>query len=272
MAKSSRPRLKDLRAIYLLTGECCELGADPVAWRTHVVEQVPTLFHGQLGLLMEVELAAEPFESLFWVRPRMLADFGWATESDRKPFEAHIQSGKPEEGPHITPDLLDRRAQVFHWRGDLGTAAWHETFFYNEYVKKCHLDDGLFAHSQVGDGQFRWLFVNSGCDGRPFSRRERTMMKLLNGELARLQTDSRLSELGAPSVAKLSPRLRDVLTCLMEGASEKETAAHLGISVYTVHDHVKALYKRFDVASRGELLAICRTLWPALEKLKASDH
>ncbi|MEM1012972.1 MAG: LuxR C-terminal-related transcriptional regulator [Planctomycetota bacterium] len=55
--------------------------------------------------------------------------------------------------------------------------------------------------------------------------------------------------------ATLTPRPREVLDRLLAGDSEKEVARHLGISPHTVHDHVKLLYKTFDVASRGELLA-----------------
>lgn len=34
-------------------------------------------------------------------------------------------------------------------------------------------------------------------------------------------------------------------------------AVHLGISRHTVHDHVKAIYRRAGVSSRAELLAFC---------------
>jgi DNA-binding CsgD family transcriptional regulator len=53
----------------------------------------------------------------------------------------------------------------------------------------------------------------------------------------------------------LSPRHRQTLQRLLAGDSEKQIAAHLGVSPHTVHVYVKALYRRFDVSSRGELLA-----------------
>ncbi|HEV7302161.1 MAG TPA: LuxR C-terminal-related transcriptional regulator [Tepidisphaeraceae bacterium] len=56
-------------------------------------------------------------------------------------------------------------------------------------------------------------------------------------------------------IADLPPRLRQTLAGLLEGDSEKQVARHLNISPHTVHVYVKALYKRFNVASRGELLA-----------------
>ena len=55
----------------------------------------------------------------------------------------------------------------------------------------------------------------------------------------------------------LSPRMRDTLQLLLSGDSEKEVAGKLGLSQHTVHIHVKNLYKRLGVCSRGELLAKC---------------
>jgi DNA-binding CsgD family transcriptional regulator len=56
---------------------------------------------------------------------------------------------------------------------------------------------------------------------------------------------------------ELSPRLRQTLECLLEGDGEKQVAARLGLSRHTVHDYVTALYRRLDVSSRPELMALC---------------
>lgn len=52
----------------------------------------------------------------------------------------------------------------------------------------------------------------------------------------------------------LSPRLQETLDCLLEGHSEKEAAERLKLSPATIHQYVIALYRRFGVASRGQLL------------------
>jgi DNA-binding CsgD family transcriptional regulator len=59
----------------------------------------------------------------------------------------------------------------------------------------------------------------------------------------------------AQQLPNLSPRMRQTLERLLLGDSEKQIAAHLGVSRHTVHVYVKALYKGFGVCSRGELLA-----------------
>ena len=53
----------------------------------------------------------------------------------------------------------------------------------------------------------------------------------------------------------LSPRERQTLKLLLAGDSEKQIARKLSLSPHTVHVYVKSIYKRFNVSSRGELLA-----------------
>ena len=55
----------------------------------------------------------------------------------------------------------------------------------------------------------------------------------------------------------------------MEGDSEKQVAARLGLSPATIHQYVTALYRRFGVQSRGQLMAYIlkcsgRTGWPRI--------
>jgi hypothetical protein len=62
----------------------------------------------------------------------------------------------------------------------------------------------------------------------------------------------RSSELLPPS--RLPPHVREVLTCLLEGDSEKQVAGRMGLSIATVHQYVTALYLPYCVSSRAELL------------------
>jgi DNA-binding NarL/FixJ family response regulator len=53
----------------------------------------------------------------------------------------------------------------------------------------------------------------------------------------------------------LAPRLRQTLDLLLAGDSEKRIALKLGLKPNSIHSYVKVLYRRFNVTSRGELLA-----------------
>jgi DNA-binding NarL/FixJ family response regulator len=58
-----------------------------------------------------------------------------------------------------------------------------------------------------------------------------------------------------PVPPDLSPRLSQTLQLLLTGDSEKQVANKLRLSRHTVHVYVKALYRRYDVSTRAELLA-----------------
>ena len=50
----------------------------------------------------------------------------------------------------------------------------------------------------------------------------------------------------------LTPREAEVLTYLSKGCTIEEVAGLLGIKWFTVNDHIKAVYKKRGIDSRGE--------------------
>lgn len=66
-------------------------------------------------------------------------------------------------------------------------------------------------------------------------------------------TEIRTSE---PSQDSLSPREAQVLEALAQGLSYKEVARRFELSVHTVGDYVKGLYRKLRVNSRGEAVSV----------------
>lgn len=87
-----------------------------------------------------------------------------------------------------------------------------------------------------------------------FSARERALLEFFHRELGPLVGRALVSA-AEPTPVSLAPRLRQTLVCLVQGDTEKQVAARLGVSVATAHQYVTALYRRFGVNSRGQLLA-----------------
>ena len=53
----------------------------------------------------------------------------------------------------------------------------------------------------------------------------------------------------------LTARETEIVLRLCRGRSAKELARELGISVHTLRDHLRAIYEKSGVTSRGELVA-----------------
>ena len=60
--------------------------------------------------------------------------------------------------------------------------------------------------------------------------------------------------IGGPAchLTQLTQREREVLALLGEGQQDKEIAARLGISIYTVHEHVRNIFEKLRVRNRTE--------------------
>jgi DNA-binding CsgD family transcriptional regulator len=75
------------------------------------------------------------------------------------------------------------------------------------------------------------------------------------GEAATVALVSRDSQTADPADIDLTPRERDVLLLMAEGASNKTIARRLGISVHTAKFHVGSLLDKLDAIGRTDAVA-----------------
>lgn len=105
-----------------------------------------------------------------------------------------------------------------------------------------------------------------------FNRKEQGFSKAeVATSLAAAHVFQRLSrrwcaQLGILDGCVLSPRERQVLTCLLQGVSEKAGAEQLGMKPSYFHQIVVRIYGKLNVDSRGSLLTKCFKA-PASDKL-----
>lgn len=90
--------------------------------------------------------------------------------------------------------------------------------------------------------------LDLGRGGAPLSGPvARTLVQRVQADADReAQAVAELESLG------LTPREREVLTLIASGATDDGMAAEMGVSPHTVQTHVKSLYRKLDVHSRGE--------------------
>jgi DNA-binding CsgD family transcriptional regulator len=251
MTRSGLLRLQDVRDAYRLIGDCRDLGSDPALWHRRMFE----------GLCQLIGAKAVTGGEGLWPRPHRpvvpLSAFDAGLDArGRERYMAFMR----EQGPAASP--IFRALQrlpgrlVTHTRRQLvSDDVWYRSVSFNEYIRLADGDHTLASVYQASDdGAVSVICLQRAIGERDFSPRERRLLNFFHGELGRLIGRSLVSAT-EPSPEKLSPRLRQTLGCLLEGDSEKQVAAHLGLSQATVHQYVTALYRHFRVQSRAQLLA-----------------
>jgi DNA-binding CsgD family transcriptional regulator len=101
------------------------------------------------------------------------------------------------------------------------------------------------AHAAVPTGQGRWVMLHAA----PLAGHDDEMGIII--EEARPVT---VSDVIAGAYG-LTPREREITALAAQGRSTKQIALDLGISPFTVQDHLKAVFAKVGVQSRAELVA-----------------
>jgi DNA-binding CsgD family transcriptional regulator len=104
------------------------------------------------------------------------------------------------------------------------------------------------ARLRLRDRRGRWIVLHASALAGPASP---------DGSVAVVIEAAKSAEI-APIVIdaySLTPREREVLGAIARGGSTGEIAAELFLSPHTVRDHVKTVFEKVGVSSRGELVA-----------------
>jgi DNA-binding CsgD family transcriptional regulator len=253
--------LDEVSGVIRLVREVCDLWDDPAAWRQCLLEGACRLLNGHVGLMM----ADYQPERGWFGRLTVTAAVG-VPASMRSVVQsaiAHIDQRQFEDiSENVVPGMMtlygeaERQGWVTAARCDLSDeATYHASPWYQNFFKQLDCDDYVVSIRDV-DVPHRpeAITVDRPHVAPPFGPREVALLKLLHDEIAplvgvRLATEEHLSRDG------LSRRLRETLTLLLDGQSEKQVASALNLGTRTVHDYVTRLYEHFRVSSRAELLA-----------------
>lgn len=124
------------------------------------------------------------------------------------------------------------------------------------FVERFGFDQSIYSVRQIGadDGIIVSFVLLLRKIGQPaFDPHVASLVQVVMNELGPLHTDGLNVELSG-GLASLTPRQRSVLACLIDGQSAKMIATNLAISLHTVNDHIKAIYRNYRVRSRAQLL------------------
>jgi DNA-binding CsgD family transcriptional regulator len=241
MPEPRRLRLRDVRDVFRVIGEVREIGGDPKAWRPHMVKRLRALFAVEVVISSEIHARTTKTPGILRV-----IDIGWGCDSEDNLWDIHSERDdehletwrlaaghipEPTPGDPVVTVPVRPIAPVYGGK----------SFVLSQYsLPHINAVDQIGLHRAFGDA--------------PFSSAEHRLVRLFHSELGRLWRRDVLRDAGNPH-QDLPPRLSQTLTELLAGKSEKEIASQLDLSRHTIHNYVKALHQRFEVSSRGELLA-----------------
>ena len=252
MSHSEQPTLAEIRAVFRLLGILREAETDRPAWRQRMV----TGLCGLLGAKQGSILGLDGFHPNGQMRLIDAVHGGWANATAAAIWEGQLRSGefksdvlliKAQEVPGAVMAML--RAEL------VPDDEFYAAPLVRELLPMMGIDSHVVGWQRMpGGGEAVGLTFHRELGARAFSVKERTVLRLFIEELHLLRRDGKLgpTEVESP---RLSRREQQVLGRLLAGASVKETAGKLSLSVRTVEDYVKTIYRKHGVHSRGELMA-----------------
>jgi DNA-binding CsgD family transcriptional regulator len=233
-------KLRDVRRAFRLLGEVRELGQDPQAWRQHLVRRLCKLLPAEVVVASEFHFLATKKSGVM-----RLVDLGWGADAEGNVWE--IRTERDDERPEEYKVVAKGGGAAAAAEGAPIPVEPTEPVYGGKHLILSQVEiphaatvDRLTAHRIFGQ--------------EPFTAAEHRLLRMIHVELRRLWRRDALRRARDPK-NDLPPRMKQTLDELLGGASEKQIAGKLGISPHTVHNYVKALHQRFEVSSRGELLA-----------------
>lgn len=174
-------------------------------------------------------------------------ELGRAWNADAKNLQADLWSLRHMEG--AGQDRVSWRPQL------LGDVPWHKTtggqlMELNKIHDRLNMAIALSPSLEV-------VFALDRRVGQPsFTQRDVALFYALSLGLKPLVLRMALSHGLLEGQGRLSPREHETLRWLLRGLSEKEIAEELNLSYKTLHQYVVAVYRKFGVHSRAELMAL----------------
>lgn len=151
---------------------------------------------------------------------------------------------------------LDDLAQ--RWLSELTLAPWHQPATHPLMAPVWSLLSRARAVAEGRDrgpatvriktATGRWLILQASCLRTPDGRGNQVAVVIGPATSAQI----------APITVEaygLTPREKQVTHAVARGLTNNDIATELNVSVHTVRDHLKAVFAKMDVTSRGELVA-----------------
>lgn len=246
--RSSTIREAEFRALMQLAHETLELPPVQRARAAHIMA----------GLSQAIGASAAGFVqrgvAMGWDEPlegdAVLLGFDAAGERIVRDYLRHPVPHDP-----MISHMLQVRQRVAarHRQAAYDDNTWYRHVHYREVRSRLGIDHAIYSHLTLPEGTRILITFHRPRGDRPFRERDAKLIELF------YEAAWRAFRWNTPGSIRpqrdLPQRLRPVLDGLLAGEAPKRIAYRTGLSLHTVYEYVKQLYRHYGVTSRGELLS-----------------
>lgn len=242
--------------------EACASSNDPRERLSRAASVVCSLVGARLGSVCSGEHPSGDnplrlhwfFETGCWTETdrRVLADYFKSDDHERDLVVESIAELHRHKKWDAESHLALSRQQL------VDNCRWYGSEHVNDFRRGSDMDDCIYAtiSSPNNLGRFWGLTFHRPWNGGRFKERDRVLVEIFTRGIAPLLYACDVAGRPVSVLETLPPRLKEVSQLLQKGLSHKEIASQTGLSVLTVRTHVRNLYARLGVSSRGQFAAL----------------
>ncbi len=165
-----------------------------------------------------------------------------------------LENRSPESEPLMREIIESGGNHITRTRRDMvSDDGWYDSAHFKMYRTRMGVDDFIYSVFPMSEGIFSAVGLHRKLGRGAFDARERRLAHILVSEVKWLHFEGVPEDKGQ-DLPELSPRLRTVFALLLEGWTRKQMAQHLGLSVNTIAEYTKAVYRHFDVNGQKPLI------------------
>ncbi len=240
----------DARAIVRLLGEVCAHPGDHVARKRHLMNGISRLIDADRWAW---GLAAQMDPSKPSVHISLL--HGGFTEET---YAAFTQAyNHPEmSGVHalFATELAEKRCHLTRLRQQMDPEENYKKTGAYPFWQSADINGIIMSLRPLDSTTFSIMGIYRRLSAGLFTPRENRIAHILLSEVPVLHTEGWPDDHGI-TLPALSNRQRTTMALLVQGYTRSKIAAHLGLSLHTVNDYVKAVFQHFQVHSQAELIS-----------------